>query len=58
MHVPGERTLHKPGCFSFRRCHFCLRPVQDFLELAYAMSHSGMHVGFGALDVVMEIITE
>ena len=51
-----KKKLHRPGCFSFCRCHFCLCPVQDFLEFAYAMPHPGMHVGLGTLDVVMEII--
>lgn len=31
-------------------------PVEDLQELGHSVSHPGMHVGLGALDVVVEVI--
>jgi hypothetical protein len=33
-------------------------PVQNLQEFSNSMPHSRVHVCFGALDVVMEVITE
>jgi len=40
------------------RRHLRLGPVQDLQELCYSVTHSRVHVRLGALDVVVEVVTE
>lgn len=47
-----------PRCFPIRDCNFRLGSVQHLLELGHAVAHPGVHVCFGALDVVMKVVTE
>lgn len=43
---------------SINNCHFCLGSVQHLLEFCDTVSHARVHIRFGALDVVVKIVTE
>ena len=52
------RGRSSPNSFPLSNCDFGLGPVQNFLELGNAMAHTRMHVSFGTLDVIVQVITE
>ena len=53
----GEE-IDAPCSFPFSSCSLHLGSVQNLLELRYTMPHPRMHICFGALDMVMQVVTE
>lgn len=47
-----------PCCLPVRCRHLGLRPVEYLLELADTVPHTRVHVGLGALDVVVKVVSE
>lgn len=43
---------------SLRRRHFRFRPIEHLEELRHAMSHPGVQVRLGTLDVIVEVVAE
>jgi hypothetical protein len=47
-----------PDGLPLRDDNFSFGPVQNLLELRNTMAHTRMHVSFGALDVIVQVIAE
>ena len=47
-----------PCCFAIGCNGLCLCSVEHLLEFAYPVSHTRVHVGLRALDVIVEVVTE
>jgi len=47
-----------PRRLAFRRRDLRLRAVENLLELRDAVAHARVHIRFGALDVVVQVVAE
>ena len=53
-----KRKNNLPNRLTFRTCNLRLCPIQHLLEFRNTETHTRVHVGLRALDVIVEVVTE